>query len=456
MQIDGRTVSVTHLDKVLYPSTGTTKGSVIDYYRRIARVLVPQAARRPVTRKRWVDGVGTRDRPGHSFFRKDLEPSAPDWVPRTSIEHEHTTDTYPLVDGPAVLVWLAQLATLEIHTPQWRVDDAGEPAVPDRLVLDLDPGAGVGLKECAKVALWCRDLLEARGMAAYPVTSGSHGIHVYAPLSGDTGTDAADEMAHEIARTLEDEHPDAVVSDMDRSRRHGRVLVDWSQNSGPKTTICPYSLRGRSRPTVAAPRTWEEIADPGLRQLQFRQVLERVEDGTDPLAPLGLDMDGRERDGRPSADPDGTGDPGQDRFPVFVVQEHHASTRHWDLRIEHDGALVSWAVPKGPPRRRGVNRLAVRTEDHPLEYATFEGRIPAGRPGGGSVTIWDTGTAEVETWRDDEEIVVVLHGRDDGGLGGVPRRYALLHTGPMGGERTRNAERRAASNWLLHLMNAQP
>src|SRR5699024_8482934 len=269
---------LTNLDKVFYPSTGTTKGEVIDYYRRIAPVMIPQAARRPATRKRWVDGVGTEQEPGTVFFRKDLEDHAPDWAPRADLEHQDGTSTYPLVDGTAVLVWLAQLAALEIHTPQWRFDDGGGATNPDRLVLDLDPGDGTGLADCARVAQWCREILADMDMESYPVTSGSKGIHLYAPLDGTSTADEVDEVAHELARALEQDHPDQVVSDMKKSLRAGKVLVDWSQNNGHKTTVCPYSLRGRLRPTVAAPRTWEEIEDLDLAHLEYEQVLERVED----------------------------------------------------------------------------------------------------------------------------------------------------------------------------------
>ncbi|APX34181.1 ATP-dependent DNA ligase [Brachybacterium sp. P6-10-X1] len=508
VEIDGHTLKLSNLEKVFYPSTGTTKGDVIDYYRRIAPVMIPQATRRPATRKRWVDGVGTARKPGKVFFRKDLEDHAPDWVPRSDIEHEDGTSTYPLVDETAVLVWLAQLAALEIHTPQWRFDDEGGSRNPDRLVLDLDPGDGADLADCARVAQWCREILADMGLTSYPVTSGSKGVHLYAPLDGASTADEVDEVAHQLARALEQDHPDQVVSDMKKSLRAGKVLVDWSQNNGHKTTVCPYSLRGRLRPTVAAPRTWEEIEDPDLAHLEVDEVLERVEDGQDPIAPLGGEPggapwrsgasgrsggsgSGSQDEDTPSAerapsteqardrlevyrskrDPDRTPEPvpesgagaeaAQDALdaavPMFVIQEHHASSLHWDVRLENDGVLVSWAVPKGPPLEVDVNRLAVRTEDHPLEYGTFEGTIPRDEYGGGDVSIWDTGTVEIEKWREGEEVIAVCHGRENGGLGGVPRRYAFLHTGGMGGtQKTAAAKEKAASNWLLHLMKDQP
>jgi len=414
VEIDGHRLKLSNLDKVLYPATGTTKGEVIDYYHRVARVMVPQATRRPATRKRWVNGVGTAESQGKVFFRKDLEDHAPDWIPRADIQHRDGVSTYPLVDEPAVLVWLAQLAALEVHTPQWRFDADLEPDHPDRLVLDLDPGEGAGLAECARVVTWCREILGGMGLESYPVTSGSKGIHLYSPLDGSASAEEVDQVAHELARALETDHPEDVISTQTRSKRAGKVLVDWSQNNGKKTTVCPYSLRGRLRPTVAAPRTWEEIEDPSLDHLGMDEVLARVEDGIDPLAPLGLDADeapstARARDRlevyRSKRDPERTPEPVpgpgvgsgaaqealDDVEPMFVIQEHHASHLHYDFRLEHQGVLVSWAVPKGPPLEVGVNRLAVQTEDHPLEYGTFEGTIPKGEYGGGAVIVWDAG-----------------------------------------------------------------
>ncbi len=450
-EVGGRSLSVTNLDKVLYPETGTTKADVIHYYLSVADALIPLLARRPVTRKRWVDGVGTAEDPGKVFFRKDLEDSAPDWIPTGKIQHKNGTNTYPLADEPAVLAWFGQVAALELHTPQWRFGRNGQPKNPDRLVLDLDPGEGVGLAECAEVAQWCREILEDMGMPTYPVTSGSKGVHLYAALDGKHNSDEISAVAHELAKALEADHPDEVISRMKRADRAGKVFVDWSQNSAAKTTISPYSLRGRTRPTVAVPRRWEELADPKLRQLDFEEVLARLEKGKDPIADLGAD---RLETYRSMRDAQKTAEPvpstrvvvEDNDQPSFVIQEHHASRLHWDFRLEHSGVLVSWAVPKGVPLKRNINRLAVQTEDHPLEYGSFEGTIPKGEYGAGEVTIWDSGTYEREKWRDGKEIIAVLHGKPDGGLGGVPRRFVLIRTKGMDGKNT----------WLLQLMKDQP
>lgn len=284
--VAGRSVKVTNLDKVMYPATGTTKGDVIGYYQAVAGWFVPHAAGRPCTRKRFVHGVGTPDAPQRPFFHKNLpDAGVPAWVERRTIEHRGESASYPLVDDAATLVWLAQLAALELHVPQWRFDGDGVPRNPDRLVLDLDPGPGTGLDECVELATMIREVLDGAGLVSVPVTSGSKGLHVYAGLDGDLTCEAASQLAHELARSLEALRPDLVVSDQKKELREGKILLDWSQNNGAKTTIAPYSLRGTPRPMVAAPRTWDEIR-PGLAHLDFHEVLHRLEVLGDPLAVL--------------------------------------------------------------------------------------------------------------------------------------------------------------------------
>ena len=469
VSVEGHRLRLTSLDKVLYPETGTTKADVLSYYAGIAGFLLPHSSGRPATRKRWVHGVGTPGSPGEVFFQKNLDSSAPTWVTRFPIRHKEHTTIYPVVNDLATLTWLAQMTALEIHVPQWRFGPRGRVNRPDRLVLDLDPGEGTGLAECAEAALLARDILADMGLDARPVTSGSKGIHLYAALDGKQTSEEASQVAHELARALEADHPQLIVSDMKKTLRAGKVLLDWSQNNGNKTTICPYSLRGRFTPTVAAPRTWAELADPALAQLDYRQVLERVAGDTDPLAGMGaglLDQDALEdameqeapdrlstyrsmRDAAKTPEPVPAEAPEPAEGNSFVIQEHHARRLHWDFRLERDGVLVSWALPKGPPDSPGTNHLAVQTEDHPLDYGTFEGTIPKGEYGAGEVTIWDHGTYEAEKWRDGKEVIAVLHGQPDGGLaaeGRAARRFALIHTGGNQGK----------NNWLIHLMKNQP
>ncbi|GAB3043658.1 ATP-dependent DNA ligase [Parafrigoribacterium mesophilum] len=468
--VEGHRIALTNLDKVLYPETGTTKADVLAYYAAIAPFLLPHSADRPATRKRWVNGVGTAKKPGTVFFQKNLEDSAPAWVKRATIEHSNHANAYPLVNNLATLTWLAQIASLEIHVPQWRFGRTGSQLNPDRLVLDLDPGEGTGLAECAEVARYARAILTDMGLDPMPVTSGSKGIHLYAALDGKQTSDQVSEVAHELARALEADHPELIVSDMKKSLRVGKVLVDWSQNNAAKTTITPYSLRGRAHPTVAVPRTWKELADKSLAHLDYQQVMRRMKRRTDPLAgltaghlaaleptpehmanftlsPSGADRLARYRSMRDAAKtpepvPEGIAAGGGQSF---VIQEHHARRLHWDFRLERDGVLVSWALPKGVPTDVKSNHLAVQTEDHPLEYGAFEGTIPEGEYGGGEVTIWDSGRYELEKWREDEEVIVTLHGEPGGGLG-KPTRVALIHTGGEG---------KTAQNWLIHLMKDQ-
>jgi len=454
VSIGGRRLRVTNLDKVMYPETGTTKGEVIDYYTRIAPLLIPHVIGRPVTRKRWVEGVGTDEHPEPVFFAKDLERGAPSWVKRMPIPHSTGTKHYPLVGDIPTLVYLAQVASLELHVPQWRFTPDGDRGFADRLVLDLDPGPGTGLAECALVAGWARTILTDMGLTPFPVTSGSKGIHLYTALPPGQSTEQASLLANELARSIEADHSDLVVSSMKKTDRRGRVLIDWSQNNGAKTTIAPYSLRGRSHPTVAAPRAWDELDDPELRQLMFDEVLERMESIGDPMGVLGFHAGGREaEDGplsayiskrsasrTPEPVPDNPlGSTPHGELPVFVIQEHHASRLHWDLRLERDGVLVSWAVPRGIPHSTSRNSLAVMTEDHPMQYATFEGTIPRGEYGAGTMTIWDDGRYELEKWRDDE-IIFTLDGRPGGPLGRV--RLVLIRTDGEGEK----------STWLLHRM----
>lgn len=427
---------LTNADKVLYPATGTTKADVFDYYTRVAEVMLPHISGRPVTRKRWPNGV---DAP--SFFEKQLAKSAPEWIARQTVEHRSGSTTYPLIEDRDGLAWIAQQAALEVHVPQWRFTTSGKPGAATRLVFDLDPGPDVAMVQLCEVAHAVRDMLSDIGMAVYPLTSGSKGLHLYVPLDDPISSSGAAVFARRVAQQLEQSMPKLVTSVMAKTQRAGRVFVDWSQNNGAKTTIAPYSLRGRSHPTVAAPRTWDELSDPDIRQLLFAEVLDRMASGGDLLA--GLDdaaAEDRLTTYRSMRDPSKTPEPVPSAAPSvgnnnrFVIQEHHARRLHYDFRLERDGVLVSWAVPKNLPATPAVNHLAVHTEDHPLEYATFEGSIPKGEYGGGQVTVWDSGTYEAEKFSDTEVIVDLRGSRISG-------RYALIQTD--------------GSQWLAHRMKEQ-
>ncbi|GAA1138913.1 non-homologous end-joining DNA ligase [Ornithinicoccus hortensis] len=280
VSVGGRTLRVSSLDKVLFPATGTTKGEVLQYYVQAADRLLPRLAGRPVTRIRWPHGVS-----GQSFFEKNLPSGAPDWLRSVTIRGHGSRSgresvTYPLVEDLPTLVYLVNLGSLELHVPQWRVDGDGHPLPPDRMVVDLDPGPGAGLTECARVAVLVRDQLAAVGLDTQPVTSGSKGMQLYAELDGDRTSEEVSEVARTLAQLLAERHPDLVVWKMTKALRPGKVFLDWSQNNAAKTTICPYSLRGRERPQVAAPREWAEVeaaadGSGSLVQVTYDEVLGR-------------------------------------------------------------------------------------------------------------------------------------------------------------------------------------
>lgn len=285
VDVGGRTLRLSNLDKVLYPATGTTKAEVMHYYLTVQARLLAVAGLRPITRVRFPEGVGAAP-----FFEKNLPAGAPEWVPRFCTTHRDGRRLcYPLLEpdsAPALLTWLAQLAVLELHVPQWQVVE-GVPAPPDRLVVDLDPGEPAGLAECCAVAELVRVALEHDGLRPWPVTSGSKGMQVYAaiPAGHRAGADSA-AYARGLAQTLAKALPDLIEWRMAKELRTGKVFVDWSQNNPAKTTVAPWSLRGRERPTVAVPVSWEEVAAPLREQFTLDAALERISrTPTDPNRP---------------------------------------------------------------------------------------------------------------------------------------------------------------------------
>ncbi|MGH3350347.1 MAG: non-homologous end-joining DNA ligase [Nocardioides sp.] len=291
VEVDGRVLTLTNLGKVIYPRTGMTKGEVLNYYAQVAPVLLPQLRDRAVTRIRWPHGVGDM-----SFFEKNAPAGTPSWVRTATVpttgsrtdDHKEGTLSFPIVDGLAALTWVANLSALELHVHQWTVGADGTPAGADRIVIDLDPGEPAGLQECCQVAMLVRDALGARELSAVPVLSGSKGLHLYAALPEPVEPDVSTALAKEIAEDLQKANPSQVTATMTKSRRSGKVFLDWSQNSGSKTTICPYSLRGKEIPKVAAPITWDEVEkgaeDPlGIDQLGPNDVVTRVSVSGDPF-----------------------------------------------------------------------------------------------------------------------------------------------------------------------------
>lgn len=291
VDVEGRRLRLSNPDKVLYPEVGFVKADVIEHYRSLAPVLLPHLQGRPVTRKRWPNGVGAGP-----FFEKNAPRGTPSWVPIVELPAPGSTKNretvhYVLVDDLPTLVWLGNLAALELHIPQWRVDPDRSGAYPDRLVFDLDPGPGTSIIQCAQVGLLLAEVLADAGLRAYPSTSGSKGLQLYVGLDGDAEANQVNAYAHQVAIGIEKQAPKHVVSDMKRALREDKVLIDWSQNNAAKTTIAPYSLRGRDQPTVATPVTWEEVEatarSTAQQQLPLRfwtdDVVDRVAEHGDLL-----------------------------------------------------------------------------------------------------------------------------------------------------------------------------
>jgi bifunctional non-homologous end joining protein LigD len=308
VQVEGHALTLTNLTKVLYPADGFTKAEVLDYYQRVSAVLLPHIAGRPMTLKRYPEGVD-----GEAFFQKHATAHRPDWIRTEDVESRSSrardpgaTISYLVIDDLPALIWAANLAALELHVPQWRFalfppgDDPPvtprmgglpvppSPPGPDLLVFDLDPGAPATVAECCRVAEALRPLLESEGLRPLAKTSGGKGLQLYAAISGLTAEQASDQ-ARSFAQRMENELPELVVSRMTRTLREGKVLIDWSQNNGSKTTIAPYSLRARAYPTVSTPVTWDEVAacdHPDDLYFTAPDVLDRIAAQGDLFAPL--------------------------------------------------------------------------------------------------------------------------------------------------------------------------
>jgi bifunctional non-homologous end joining protein LigD len=282
VEVEGRELSLSNLDKVMYPAVGFTKGHVIDYYTRVAPALLPHLSDRPLTLKRYPNGVE-----GGHFYEKQCPSHRPDWVRAEPVELSSKTINFCVCDDLATLVWLANLADLELHPSLSKVPEVERPTL---MAFDLDPGPGTGLAECCEVALILRDALERLGLECFAKTSGSKGIQVYVPLNVedvdyDHGTKR---LSNALARHLESEHPKLIVSSQRKELRRNKVLIDWSQNDEHKTTVGVYSLRARERPTVSAPLAWDEVEEGDADALVFEadDVLARVEEHGDLFEPV--------------------------------------------------------------------------------------------------------------------------------------------------------------------------
>jgi bifunctional non-homologous end joining protein LigD len=455
LEIDGRKLAVSNLEKLMYPAVGFRKADVIDYYIRVSEYIIPHLKQRPLTLKRYPDGVG-----GEHFYEKDAPTHTPDWVKRAVVPRKGRAGEidYVLINDAATLVWAANLASLEMHVFLARAPKIQKPT---SIVFDLDPGEPADVLDCARVALWIRDLLDELKLKSFVKSSGSKGLQLYIPLNTPVTYEKTQPFARAIAEYLERRYPDRVESEMAKKLRKGKVFVDWSQNSEFKTTVCVYSLRAkRERPYVSMPFTWEEVEDACKNEdgsvfyLAPTDALKRIEEVGDLFEPvlklkqklparfekliegLTLSADGEasnvtthsrlrglgdhsleayraKRDFSQTAEPPPERTLSADgKSPLFVIQKHQASRLHFDFRLEMDGVLRSWAVPKGPPYERAEKRLAMWVEDHPMDYARFEGIIAPGNYGAGTVMVWDIGTYQIlDGTFGQGKLHLILHGK---------------------------------------------
>ncbi len=432
--VDGRELILSNLNKVLFPECGFTKGEVIGYYSAVAETILPHLKGRPLTLKRFPDGVA-----GEYFYERNAPSHTPDWVERFTTMRsggEAVTD-YIVCNDRATLLWTTNLGDIEKHVLAAKVPDAD---CPTSVVFDLDPGEPATLTDCCRTALRLKGLFETLGLECFAKVSGSKGLHLSVPLNTPVSYAVVQPFAKTVAELVTRQLPESVVSGMAKTLRHGKVLIDWSQNSDFKTTVCVYAMRAKhGEPLISLPVTWEEVAraaksgkTKGLLLTPKAAIarISRVGDLFGPVLTLRQklpqtfteavgatpskkpraakrvrDKSLREyeskRDHAHTPEPEAEAESRQRatgrEVHRFVIQKHEASHLHYDFRLEMEGVLRSWAVPKGPPSELRRTRLAMRVEDHPLAYENFEGTIPQGNYGAGTVMVWDRGTYEDQT-----------------------------------------------------------
>jgi bifunctional non-homologous end joining protein LigD len=412
-----REVEVSNPDKILYPAGKFTRRDVVEYYRCVAPFLLPHFRKRPVTLKRYPNGIH-----GEAFYEKEAPSFTPEWVKTFPVpRHEGGPDiNYILINDAATLTWAANFDALELHPFLHRVPALD---VPTHVVFDLDPGEGADIRNCIEVAFILREVLTKLHLKSFAKVSGSKGVQLYVPLNTLTNYDSTQSFARTIAQLLERERPDLVVAEMAKNLRHEKVFIDWSQNVDHKTTVGVYSLRAkRERPYICMPVKWEELKKEKIEDLNFEpaEALRRLKRMGDLFAPVlklkqklppqfarravkarrpgkSLEKYAAKRNFSRTKEPAPAGPrrSAQGSRRRFVVQKHAASHLHYDFRLEMHDVLKSWAVPKGIPLTKGEIRTAFETEDHPVAYLEFEGIIPEGEYGGGTVMVWDIGTYEL-------------------------------------------------------------
>ncbi len=433
-------VKFSNLTKVFFPEGKFTKGDVISYYVAVAPHLLPHLKDRPVTLIRFPDGVT-----GEKFYEKNIPSFAPAWIKTHAVSRRSREGktNYIVINDAATLAWCANLAAIELHPFLHHTKNLEQPT---HVVFDFDPGEGADILTCAKVAFLVKEILDGLKLEALPKVSGSKGIQLYVPLNTKVTYAATGAFAKAVAELLQQKHAELVVSKMDKLQRRGRVLIDWSQNSASKTTVAVYSMRGkRNAPFISMPVTWDELKralrtwKPSSLFFSPADALKRLKKTGDLFAPLlkkkqtlpkafakigpvvekeispSLRKYQAKRNFSVTAEPppdQGKSSKKKTKGGRFVIQKHDASHLHYDFRLEMDGTLKSWAIPKGVPTELGVKRSAFQVEDHPLNYMKFEGTIPKGQYGGGTVMVWDIGTYELLGGElSDGNLKLMLHGK---------------------------------------------
>ena len=452
MDADGRELRLSNLDKVFWPDEGYTKGDLLAYYYNVAELILPHLRERPLTMKRMPDGIS-----GPFFYEKTAPSHTPDWIPRCPVRSDESKDGvigYLMVNDLATLLFVANLGCIEMHPLHSRCSTI---ETPDYLFFDLDP-MGASFEDVLIVARHVRAALGALGLTGYPKTSGATGVQIYVPVERGWSYDQVRDFVGTLGRTIERADREHVTMAWQIDKRTGKVFIDHNMNRSGANISAVYSLRPEAGATVSTPLLWEEV-DAGVTPQDFRidNVWERFEklgdlfEGvrTSPqelgtaLEAVGLspekaveprgstrrtsqeviaaskDPDLGEYLRKRTFGPEGTTEPAPSGTAgegnSFVIHKHRATRLHYDVRLERDGALPSWAVPRGLPTKPGDKRLAVRTEDHPLEYGSFEGSIPEGHYGAGEVRIFDDGWYEPVEWTD-SKVSFRLHGRRYPGL----------------------------------------
>lgn len=448
VQIGKRKVELSNLNKVLYPDDGIIKAEVIEYYLTIAPTILSHIKNRPLSLVRFPDGIY-----GEKFFQKNRPNWAPDWIEYVTLGTEKKD--YMLATEEAVLVWLANLACLEMHQIQ-----AYKPHYekPDYFVFDLDPPEGYQFKKVVEIAFDLKEHIEQFGYAVFAKTTGGKGIHLVLPIEPKWTYNEVFEAAQDMAKPFVEKFSNTTTLHLKKESRKGRVLIDIFRNRNGQTIVCPYSLRGRRGAPVSMPLTWEQLSgttDPVIFNLKSvlqqvkkegdawetfsahaaelhtkrKTVIVRKELGSSRKhkSPEQLETYSKKRDFEKTPEPSGQTTSGRQTTVLgtgngFVVHRHHASHLHYDLRLEQDGTLRSWAVPKGMPPGPGIKRLAVQTEDHPLEYLNFEGTIPKGQYGGGDMWVYANGKYEITKQKKDNSFYFKLSSKE---LNGEYRMYPI-------------------------------